>query len=67
MPAKVEPTSPLPGLSPGWSDMCLIAESAGIDYRALIGEILAPALRRLEAKRSGGRPAPAEKKTDRPS
>lgn len=43
--------NPLPGLSPGWSDLCLIAESAGIGYDALIGEILAPALRRMEAKR----------------
>ncbi|PRQ09889.1 D-alanine--D-alanine ligase family protein [Enhygromyxa salina] len=39
--------NPLPGLSPGFSDMCVIAEKAGIDYRTLVGEILAPALRRL--------------------
>jgi D-alanine-D-alanine ligase len=38
--------NPLPGLSPGWSDLCLIAESAGLDYRGLIGEILEPAIRR---------------------
>lgn len=38
--------NPLPGLTPGWSDLCLIAESAGLDYRGLIGEILAPAIRR---------------------
>jgi D-alanine-D-alanine ligase len=38
--------NPLPGLSPGWSDLCLIAESGGLEYRALIGEILAPCLRR---------------------
>ena len=38
--------NPLPGLTPGWSDLVVIAESAGIDYRGLIGEILAPALRR---------------------
>lgn len=44
--------NPLPGLSPGWSDLCLIAESAGIGYDALIGEILAPALRRMHAKRA---------------
>lgn len=43
--------NPLPGLSPGWSDMCLVAESAGMDYRTLIGEILAPAIRRLAAKK----------------
>lgn len=42
--------NPLPGLSPGWSDLCLIAESAGLDYRGLIGEIIAPAIRRWRAK-----------------
>jgi D-alanine-D-alanine ligase len=38
--------NPLPGLAPGWSDLVLIAEAAGIDYRALIGEILSFAVRR---------------------
>jgi D-alanine-D-alanine ligase len=38
--------NPLPGLSPGFSDLCFIAEAAGIDYRTLIGEILAPCIRR---------------------
>ncbi len=41
--------NPLPGLSPGWSDLCLIATSANIDYRTLIGRILAPAIRRFRA------------------
>ena len=40
--------NPLPGITPGWSDLCLIAESAGIDYAALIGRILAPALFRAQ-------------------
>ncbi len=40
--------NPLPGLTPGWSDMCLIAQSAGIDYRTLIGEIMSPAIKRLK-------------------
>jgi len=45
--------NPLPGLTPGWSDICLIAEAAGIDYRTLIGRILAPAIERLRhARRS---------------
>ncbi len=44
--------NPLPGLTPGWSDMCLIAESAGIGYRDLIGEIMAPAIRRFKEKRN---------------
>jgi len=38
--------NPLPGLSPGFSDFCLIAEAAGMDYRTLVGEIMAPAIRR---------------------
>jgi D-alanine-D-alanine ligase len=38
----------LPGITPGWSDLCLIAESAGMTYDALIGEILAPALDRMK-------------------
>lgn len=42
--------NPLPGLTPGWSDLCLIAGGAGMDYRTLIGEILAPAIRRLRSR-----------------
>jgi D-alanine-D-alanine ligase len=38
--------NPLPGLTPRWSDLCLIAEPAGIGYDALIGRILAPAIAR---------------------
>lgn len=38
--------NPLPGLTPGWSDLCLITQSIGMDYRTLIGEILSPAIRR---------------------
>ena len=38
--------NPLPGLAPGFSDLCVIAKAAGMDYRTLIGEILAPAIRR---------------------
>lgn len=43
--------NPLPGLTPGWSDLCIIANSASLSYAALIGEILAPALQRLANKR----------------
>jgi D-alanine-D-alanine ligase len=43
--------NPLPGLTPGWSDLCLIAEKAGMDYRTLIGEILSYAVRRLKQMR----------------
>jgi D-alanine-D-alanine ligase len=38
--------NPLPGLTPGWSDLVLIAQAAGVDYRGLIGEILSFAIRR---------------------
>ena len=47
--------NPLPGLSPGFSDLCVIALAAGLDYQSLIGEILAPALRRTLAARAGRR------------
>ncbi len=50
--------NPLPGLSPGFSDLCVIAERAGIDYRALIGEILAPALRRMRDRKRRTSQAP---------
>lgn len=43
--------NPLPGLTPGWSDLCLIAEASGMSYRDLIGEIMTPAVRRLREKR----------------
>jgi D-alanine-D-alanine ligase len=43
--------NPLPGLSPGFSDLCIIGEAAGLRYRDLIGEILAPALRRMRERR----------------
>lgn len=42
--------NPLPGLTPGWSDLVLIAAGAGMDYRALIGEIMAPAIRRYKER-----------------
>jgi D-alanine--D-alanine ligase len=40
--------NPLPGLTPGFSDLCLIAQAAGISYEVLIGRILAPALARIQ-------------------
>ncbi len=43
--------NPLPGLSPGFSDMCLIADAVGISYRTLIGEIIAPCIRRYRESR----------------
>jgi D-alanine-D-alanine ligase len=47
--------NPLPGLAPGFSDLCLIAQASGIDYHSLIGEILAPALRRMRERRQSAR------------
>jgi D-alanine-D-alanine ligase len=43
--------NPLPGLTPDYSDLCLIANAANIEYRSLIGEILAGGLKRLREKR----------------
>lgn len=47
--------NPLPGLTPGFSDLCVIAEAAGLDHTALVGAILAPALTRAGWNRRGGR------------
>ena len=53
--------NPLPGLTPGWSDLVLIAKAAGIEYNALIAEILSGAFRRYKERererRSESRPA----------
>jgi D-alanine-D-alanine ligase len=46
--------NPLPGLTPEYSDLCLIAKAANIDYRSLIGEILSGGLKRLREKRRAG-------------
>jgi len=42
--------NPLPGLTPGWSDLVLIARAAGIEYHALIAEILSGAIRRYKER-----------------
>lgn len=47
--------NPLPGLTPDYSDLCLIARGAGIDYRTLIGDILSGAIKRWREKQ-GDRP-----------
>ncbi|MCO5142568.1 MAG: ATP-grasp domain-containing protein [Oligoflexia bacterium] len=50
MNSKGEPCfiecNPLPGLTPKWSDLCIIAEGAGLTYNDLIKEILHHALKR---------------------
>jgi D-alanine--D-alanine ligase len=38
--------NPLPGLTPDYSDLCLIANGAKIEYRTLIGEILSAGMKR---------------------
>jgi D-alanine-D-alanine ligase len=43
--------NPLPGLAPGFSDLCLIANASGMEYRTLIGEIMASALRRMRERK----------------
>jgi len=42
--------NPLPGLTPVWSDLVMIAGAEGMEYRTLIGEILNGAIRRYKAK-----------------
>ncbi len=42
--------NPLPGLTPDYSDLCLIANGAKIDYRTLIGEILSGAIKRWQTR-----------------
>jgi D-alanine-D-alanine ligase len=44
--------NPLPGLTPDYSDLVLIGKAANLDYRTLIGEILAGGLRRLRDRRA---------------
>jgi len=38
--------NPLPGLSPGYGDLPILADRMGIPYPSLVGEILSHALRR---------------------
>jgi hypothetical protein len=44
--------NPLPGLTPDFSDLCTIAQVAGMNYHSLIGEILAGCLKRHREARS---------------
>lgn len=53
--------NPLPGLTPDYSDLVLIAKAAGIDYRTLIAEILAGGLKRLREKRQRLAPRSGDK------
>ena len=56
--------NPLPGLTPDYSDLVLIAKAAGMDFRTLIGEILAGGLKRmreLKRDRAADKAAAAER------
>jgi D-alanine-D-alanine ligase len=43
--------NPLPGLTPDYSDLVLIAKACGMEYDQLIGEIMQGGLRRLREKK----------------
>ena len=43
--------NPLPGMTPGYSDLVLISRAAGMDYDQLMAEIMVGGLRRLRDKR----------------
>jgi len=49
--ASIIEVNPLPGLTPAFSDLCLITEAMGMAYRDLIAEILSGAKARREALR----------------
>ena len=53
--------NPLPGLTPGWSDLVLIAQGSGMDYRTLIGEIMTGAIRRYKEREASKRAEAREK------
>jgi D-alanine--D-alanine ligase len=57
--------NPLPGLTPDYSDLCLIANGAKLDYRTLIGEILSGGIKRLRELREGSS-APTNASTPTP-
>ncbi|MGH7270851.1 MAG: D-alanine--D-alanine ligase family protein, partial [Polyangiaceae bacterium] len=50
--------NPLPGLTPSYSDLCLIADGAKTDYRTLIGEILSGAIKRWQTMHRSVEAAP---------
>lgn len=41
--------NPLPGMTPSWSDLCIIAEKSGLSYADLIGTIVTHAFARRDA------------------
>src|SRR5664279_2199509 len=53
--------NPLPGLTPGYSDLVLIAKACGMEYDQLIAEIMTGGLRRMREKRREERELEREK------
>jgi D-alanine-D-alanine ligase len=51
--AHVLEVNPLPGLTPAFSDLCLISEAAGLTYADLVAAILARARSEAEMRRLG--------------
>src|SRR5215813_4826595 len=58
--------NPLPGLTPGYSDLVLIAQAIGMDYRTLIGEILAGGLKRMREQKRAEKGGPGADKSGTP-
>lgn len=58
--------NPLPGLTPDFSDLCTIAKVAGMDYRTLIGEILAGCVKRYREARAAAPPLGASNASQAP-
>src|SRR3569623_1607166 len=53
--------NPLPGLTPDYSDLVLIAKACGMEYDQLIAEIMTGGLRRMREKRRAEREREREK------
>jgi len=59
--------NPLPGLTPDYSDLVLIAKAVGMEYDQLVGEIMMGGLRRLRDKRREEREAEKANEARKPS
>jgi D-alanine-D-alanine ligase len=57
--------NPLPGLTPDFSDLCVIAKVVGMDHRTLIGEILDGCIKRHREARAQATALPAHAGTAR--
>lgn len=57
--------NPLPGLTPDYSDLILIAKAVGMGYDDLIAEVMVGGLKRMRQKRREEREAAAAEKAER--